>query len=111
MALARSRPEVLEIGYFGSYARGDWGPGSDLDLVVIVASSPLPFERRAAEIDATNLPVPADLLVYTQQEWQALRKRSPHFARTLRREIVWLFHRPATRKPDTGPDTVPGCYS
>lgn len=29
---ARTRPEVLRVGYFGSYARGDWGVGSDLDL-------------------------------------------------------------------------------
>jgi predicted nucleotidyltransferase len=40
---------VLEIGYFGSYARGDWGVGSDVDLIVIVAESELPRERRAVE--------------------------------------------------------------
>ena len=33
---ARRRPELLELGYFGSYARGDWAVGSDLDLVAIV---------------------------------------------------------------------------
>ncbi|WP_376791658.1 nucleotidyltransferase domain-containing protein [Thermoflexus sp.] len=47
--VARERPEVLRIGYFGSYARGDWGVGSDLDLVVIVRRSDLPFERRAVD--------------------------------------------------------------
>ena len=31
-----SRPDILRVGYFGSYARGDWGVGSDLDLVIIV---------------------------------------------------------------------------
>lgn len=32
--MAGSRKDVLQIGYFGSYARGDWGVGSDLDLIV-----------------------------------------------------------------------------
>jgi predicted nucleotidyltransferase len=97
--LARNRQDVLRVGYFGSYARGDWGPGSDVDLVVIVCESPVPFERRAAQIDATRLPVPADLLVYTRQEWQALRRRSPQFASVLRRETVWVFRRYRLGKP------------
>ena len=43
----QNRKDVLRIGYFGSYARGDWGVGSDLDLIVIVKHSDLPFERRS----------------------------------------------------------------
>ena len=38
--------DVQMIGYFGSYARGDWGVGSDLDVVVVVGSSKRSFERR-----------------------------------------------------------------
>ncbi len=30
----QQRPEIVRLGYFGSYARGDWGVGSDLDLIV-----------------------------------------------------------------------------
>ncbi len=36
-------PELLKIGCFGSYAGGDWGLGSDLDLVVVVAEAGWPF--------------------------------------------------------------------
>ncbi|MCX8061887.1 MAG: nucleotidyltransferase domain-containing protein [Anaerolineales bacterium] len=63
---------VLQVGYFGSYARGDWGVGSDLDVVLILAHSDLPFERRASQFDLTGLPVPVDVLVYTQAEWERL---------------------------------------
>src|SRR5437867_2096790 len=73
--LVATRPEVLRVGYFGSYAQGDWGPGSDLDLIVIVRGAEEPFERRASRWDATGLPVPADVLVYTNDEWHELAER------------------------------------
>lgn len=41
--MAGARKDILQIGYFGSYARGDWGVGSDLDLTVIVESSSKPM--------------------------------------------------------------------
>jgi predicted nucleotidyltransferase len=99
---ARQRPEVTRIGYFGSYARGDWGVGSDLDVVIVVTGTPTPFIRRAAEWDLSALPVPADLLVYTAAEWQALPAQSPRLARTLAAATVWVFDgvppRPTTSK-------------
>ncbi|MHB8731893.1 MAG: nucleotidyltransferase domain-containing protein [bacterium] len=64
-SVVRRRQDVARIGYFGSYARGDWGVGSDLDLIIVVERSDQPFERRAAGWDATGLPVQADVLVYT----------------------------------------------
>ena len=65
----RRRAEVVRVGCFGSLVRGDWGVGSDADLVVIVEASADPFYRRRIGYDASALPVPADLLVYTEAEW------------------------------------------
>src|SRR5439155_1534688 len=45
---ARIRPELVRVGYFGSYARDDWGVGSDLDVVLVVAGAGHPFARCAA---------------------------------------------------------------
>lgn len=87
---ARGREDVVRIGYFGSYARGDWGPGSDVDLVVIVKRSPRPFWARALEWDATSLPVPADLLVYTEAEWEA-RLAAARSIRARRDPVVWVY--------------------
>jgi predicted nucleotidyltransferase len=89
--VAQERPEVLRVGCFGSAARGDWGVGSDLDLLVIVAHSDKPFLYRATDFDTTSLPVPADLLVYTQDEWAAM-ERSGRCGR-LRAEVRWLYER------------------
>lgn len=88
--VAREREDVLRIGYFGSYARGDWGVGSDLDLVIVVRHSDRPRERRAVEWDTGALPVPADVLVYTAEEWAALKKES-RFSRMLLEETVWVY--------------------
>jgi len=82
---------IKRLGYFGSYARGDWGVGSDLDLVIVVDESPVPFMERGRQFDTTGLPVPADLLVYTSQEWLALPETSPRFADCLAREAVWVY--------------------
>ncbi len=84
--------DVMRIGYFGSYARGDWGVGSDLDLIIVVESSDQPFERRASEWDATELPVPADVLVYTDEEWQSLEQEG-RFYQTVTQEAVWVYIR------------------
>ncbi|MFZ5809914.1 MAG: nucleotidyltransferase domain-containing protein [Chloroflexota bacterium] len=80
---------LLKVGFFGSYARGDWGVGSDLDVIIIVAETDLPFERRAIEWDLTELPVPVDLLVYTPSEWERLIRQAG-FGKRLEREVTWV---------------------
>jgi predicted nucleotidyltransferase len=85
------RPDVLRVGYFGSYARGDWGVGSDLDVVVVVASSNQPPLRRPLAFDTiTGFPTPVDLLVYTADEWRAVGNDADPFARRLTSEVVWV---------------------
>ena len=86
--VSRQRPDVSRIGYFGSYARGNWGVGSDLDVVIVLDHDS--FERRAARWDLSKLPVPVDLLVYTEAEWQAM-SRFARFGETLARDGVWVF--------------------
>jgi predicted nucleotidyltransferase len=89
-------PELRRIGYFGSYARGNWGVGSDLDLILVVARSDEPFSRRAARWSTAALPVPADVLVYTTEEWERLR-RDGRTAGPPFRDVVWV--RDAERDP------------
>jgi predicted nucleotidyltransferase len=83
------RKDIVKVGYFGSYARGDWGPGSDLDLVIVVESEAVPFHRRSASWDVSRLPVPADVIVYTLEEWGELDPES-RFYRILHDEAIWI---------------------
>src|SRR5262245_56998685 len=82
---------VVRFGCFGSYARGDWGVGSDIDLIALVVNSSETFERRALTWELTRLPVPTQLLVYTADEWERLLKEDGRFARTLQREPSGSF--------------------
>ena len=65
--------------------------GSDLDLIVIVKHSELSFERRSANLDVTKLPVPVDLFVYTQAEWEKLDQQG-RFYSTMMREAIWILN-------------------
>lgn len=91
--LIDNHPAVERVGYFGSYARGDWGVGSDVDLIAIVDRSAEPFTRRALAFDTLGLPVPADLLVYTASEWRRMRDEGVSFAIRVEREAVWVLDR------------------
>lgn len=92
---AAAHPELIRLGYFGSYATGDWGVGSDVDLVAVVAAADAPFSARARRWDATGLPVPADVLVYTEAEWAAVVNREDRFASVMSTEVVWVMTPPS----------------
>lgn len=89
-AEAKRHPGLVRLGCFGSYARGDAGVGSDLDLVAVVETAAEPFERRALAWDLLPLPAPAQILVYTADEWERMRAEGGRFVATLDREAVWL---------------------
>lgn len=88
--LTKERDDVVRIGYFGSYANGNWGVGSDLDVIIILEESDEPFERRGAYFDTSAIPVPVELLVYTREEWKKMEKENVSFYDSVSDEIIWL---------------------
>ncbi len=70
--LTVTRPERIVL--FGSWARGEATPDSDLDLLVVMpfhgsrVEATLPLLRTLA-----NLPASKDVIVLTPQEWEASR--------------------------------------
>jgi uncharacterized protein len=87
----RVRPEIVRLGYFGSYARGDWGVGSDVDVIAIVRKTTEPFQRRSLEWDLSGLPVPAEIIVYSLREWEEMKREYTRFFRMLDRDAAWTF--------------------
>jgi hypothetical protein len=84
---------VLAIGHFGSYARSMHGVGSDLDIVIIIKEARSPFVRRGAEWDTSSLPVAADVIAYTENEWNALDPTN-RFHSMLNNETRWIKRQP-----------------
>lgn len=92
-ALVEDRPEILRLGVFGSYARGEASVGSDLDLVAVVTDSPLSPLERARAWPTERLPVPAEVLVYTSAEWEEIQRRGGRFAQVLATETRWVYQK------------------
>lgn len=74
---AATHPELVAVGIFGSYGRGDAGVGSDLDLL------------RAW--DTADLPLATDLLTYSRLECESLPAWNPKLAATLDQDMRWLI--------------------
>jgi predicted nucleotidyltransferase len=85
--IAESHPGILRVGYFGSYARGDWGVGSDLDVVIVTS---VRSDTCISGGEVAELPVPADVLVYDQRQFDILCS-SGRFGKMLHEELVWVY--------------------
>ncbi|MGQ9545815.1 MAG: nucleotidyltransferase domain-containing protein [Dehalococcoidia bacterium] len=85
---------VHKISLFGSYARGRTDLFTDLDVLVIMDTDK-PFTERITEIySLLALPVDADILCYTPQEFQRM-KETPFLKKALTDEVV-LYEKTTT---------------
>jgi predicted nucleotidyltransferase len=76
---ARLKGRVEAAYFFGSYGTPDFGPGSDIDLILIVETD-LPFvERPRLFNDLYTLYSRLDLLVYRAKEFESLQRESVGF--------------------------------
>jgi predicted nucleotidyltransferase len=90
--LAESDQKVRRVGLFGSLAKGTWAVGSDIDIVVVLSESSVPFFKRTSTWPTEALPVSADVLAYTESEWEKVADR-------FGKEIIWIF--PTQDQADT----------
>ena len=77
---------------FGSHARGEAGPDSDLDFLVIVHESSASRYVRGIEARRAvrDIFVPKDIVVLTRDEWDAERPVACSLASTVEREGIKL---------------------
>ena len=67
-------PEVDEIVVFGSFERGNYCPGSDLDVLIVLSRSAQPIRDRISLYLPDEFPVAMDLFPFTRAE---LADRAP----------------------------------
>ena len=88
-----------QIWLFGSYARGQAGPDSDLDILVVEREPFGPGRSRWNELTrlydvAASLGVPMDILVYSRSEVERRRGWRNHVIARALREGRLLYGRP-----------------
>ena len=68
--LRRTDPRVDQVMLFGSLVKGDYVPGSDADVLVVLQADPRPFLDRTPEFRRHFLDAPIDVEVfpYTRDE-------------------------------------------
>lgn len=94
----RFRPRRIVL--FGSRARGDHHPDSDIDLFVEMESALRPPERASAISAAFGLhPWAMDVIVYTPQEVDRFRNVIGTLLYTIEREGRLLYECPADQLP------------
>ncbi len=91
--LASAHPEVASIAVFGSLARDAAVPGSDVDLLVTLENSELPFVERAAEYRPRHFPVSIEVFAYTRDEIKQMLADDSFFVKRALGEAVSLFER------------------
>jgi len=66
--LLKSYPEIDEIIVFGCFETGNYAPGSDLDLLIVLSRSTRSVRDRIPEYMPDEFPVPVDLFPFTRAE-------------------------------------------
>ena len=91
--LAASCPEVQRIILFGSMARGDAVPGSNVDLLVVLSECAAPFLDRIPKYKPLGIPIGVDVFPYTEEELKRMVEEGNGFVRQALSEGVVLFRR------------------
>jgi predicted nucleotidyltransferase len=83
------------IVVFGSHARGEAGPDSDLDLFIEMETPRRPPERAIEVSEVFGLrPWPMDIVVYTPEEVRRLRDVKGSLLSMIEKEGKVLYERP-----------------
>lgn len=89
-SIKRMHPEVEQVGYFGSYANGTYGPASDVDLLIILRKSDKRFLDRIPAFLPDNLSICCDVFPYTDEEIEKMKQDGNPWIFHILGEVVWL---------------------
>ncbi len=92
-SFGRFDPERILL--FGSRARGEDDPESDVDLLLVYQTQKRFVERLEELYLAWELPVAVDILAYTPEEFRALLRERP-FVQDIVAEAEVIYERPGT---------------
>lgn len=71
--LLKTKRKVKKVYLYGSFARGDFHEGSDIDLIIVGEFEGKMPQRIGKILDLTSLPV--EPLVYNKAEFEQMKER------------------------------------
>ena len=88
-----SNTDVLEVSLFGSLARGNYAPGSDADIYILLKNDPRRFVDRIPEFleQFCGVALPVEVFPYTTEEIKRMSDRG--FIKTILEEKIVLASR------------------
>lgn len=92
-------PRVAAVVLFGSFARGDAVPGSDVDLLIVLGADERRFLDRIPDFMPDAFPVGVDVLPWTLAELKDRVAEGDRFAMTILREGRVLLDRGGALAP------------
>ena len=93
--LKKLKGKVERISLFGSYARGKVDLFTDLDILILMNTDKSFLERTKELYAFLALPVDADILCYTPEEFERMKYRG--FFRQLLKEEIVLYEKEGGR--------------
>jgi predicted nucleotidyltransferase len=91
--LLRSRADVIEVSLFGSLVRGNYAPGSDADIYIVLKEDRRKMIDRIPEFldHFSKVGLPVEVFPYTLNEIERMSEGG--FIKTVQREKVILSSR------------------
>jgi predicted nucleotidyltransferase len=71
--LLKTKHKVKKVYFYGSFARGDFHEGSDIDLIIVGEFEGKMPQRIGRILDLTSLPI--EPLVYSEVEFEQMKQR------------------------------------
>lgn len=91
--LDQKYPEIEKVILFGSFLQERSVPGSDLDLLLTLRESPLPFLERIPYYMPSSFPVGVDVFPYTKEEIVEMTEEGNQFLKQVLEKGKLLFSR------------------
>lgn len=87
-----THPHVKKVYLFGSFSKGNYTPESDVDVLIIVKHTDMPFLQRGDSFldPFKDVPFDVNILVYTEDEIKMMQKREYPFIRQITNEALEL---------------------
>jgi len=93
ISIKADHPEIIKILLFGSFSKGNFLPESDIDILLIIEATDIPFLERKERFRPffRDIPFDVNILVYTKSEIDLMHENGNLFIKDIFKEAIDLI--------------------